>query len=118
MTLRHKVTVGCSRGAVSIIDPPPQIAAAFALDRLAELLSVGFIGSIDRRAERGSANGSESSQSCVDPRDAAATGAPEQRLLCVGLFEGLPRRNWNSPIGFVRKRRLGILSNIPHSVGK
>lgn len=51
---------------------------------LAKLLSVGFIGSIDRHAERGSANGSKSSQRCVDPRDVVATGALKQCLLSVG----------------------------------
>lgn len=45
---------------------------------LAKLLSVGFIGSIDRRAERGSANGSKSSQQWVDPGDVDATGASKQ----------------------------------------
>lgn len=34
---------------------------------------VGFIGSIDRHAERGSANGSKSAQQCVDPGDVDAT---------------------------------------------
>lgn len=48
---------------------------------LAKLLSVGFIGSIDRHAERGSANCSKSSQQCVDPGDVVATGASKQCLL-------------------------------------
>lgn len=49
----------------------------------AKLISVGFIGSIDRHAERGSANGSKSSQLCVDPRDVDATGASKQCLLYI-----------------------------------
>lgn len=57
---------------------------------LPKLLSVGFIGSIDRHAERGSANGSKSSQQCVDPRDVVATGASQQCLLYGGI---LPRVN-------------------------
>lgn len=44
-------------------------------------LSVGSIGSIDRHAERGSENGSKSSEQCVDPRDVEATGASKQGLL-------------------------------------
>lgn len=63
---------GCSCGDVSIIDFLP--AAACVFNGLAKLLSVGFIGSIDRRAERGSANGSKSSQLCGDPRNGDATG--------------------------------------------
>ena len=50
---------------------------------LAKLLSVGFIGSIDRRAERGSANGSKSSQHRVDPGDVDATGL--QNKVCSVL---------------------------------
>lgn len=49
---------------------------------LAKLLSVGFIGSIDRHAERGSANGSKSSQQCVDPRDVDATGL-QNNVYCM-----------------------------------
>lgn len=53
---------------------------------LAKLLSVGFIGSIDRHAERGSANGSTSPQQCVDPRDVDVTGASERCLSYVSSF--------------------------------
>ncbi len=50
---------------------------------LAKLLSVGFIGSIDGHAERGSANGSKSTQQCVDPRDVSChRGFKTMSIVC------------------------------------